>query len=438
MNKRNKRITNYFILFSLILILGVVYSVLQANLQINGTTKITQNSWDVHFDSIQVTNGSVPIGTGDTGAKIDPNNPLKVDFEVTLSTPGDFYEFTVDVENDGSIDAMISTLTKSLKVNNVAVETVPDYLTYSVTYEDDSEILEHHLLAKNTKETLKIRLEFKTDIDVEDLPGAATTITTSVEPQFNQADETAIKKVKPSFVGYYADIEEDGIVDGIIYADLLVGKTTDGNSYTIPTISNAKEYHVSQEEYNGPFGTHAVLSPSSSTGAERFYIMALTDADGSSSETNYCWYAAAGQYGGSGVPESLTSSDFGSGRDNTENVLEAWLNEEYGSQNASTVNKNDIWEEVQYKVQDGWFVPSQQEWEAFIRELDISLEDSYNYGLSYYEDNLSYTYVYWSSSQTSETSAVVAGFIDPEDPENTYYEWVDFIDQSYLRLSNTF
>ncbi|MBQ3306853.1 MAG: hypothetical protein IJG68_01515 [Bacilli bacterium] len=436
MNKRNKRITNYFILFSLILILGVVYSVLQANLQINGTTKITQNSWDVHFDSIQVTKGSVPIGTGDTGATIDPNNPLKVDFEVTLSTPGDFYEFTVDVENDGSIDAMIGTLTKTLKVNNVTVSEIPDYLNYSVTYENDTEILEKHLLAKGKKETLKIRLEFKTDIEVEDLPGAATTITTSVETQYIQADDTAIKIIKPSFVGYYADIEEDGIVDGIIYADLLAGKTTDGNSYTIPTISNAKEYHVSQEEYNGPFGTHAVLSPSSSTGAERFYIMALTDADGTSSgETIYCWYSAAGRYGGSGVPESLTSSDFGSGRDNTENVLEAWLNEEYGSQNEHEDNINDIWEEVQYKANDGWFVPSRQEWEAFIRELDITVEKANNYGL-FYKDDL--PGVYWSSSLSSTTSAVAADYINPEYPEYTYNEWVDFIDRRYLRLSNTF
>ena len=43
MNKRNKRITSYFILFSLLIVIGVAFAILQANLQINGTAKITQN-----------------------------------------------------------------------------------------------------------------------------------------------------------------------------------------------------------------------------------------------------------------------------------------------------------------------------------------------------------------------------------------------------------
>ena len=72
-------------------------------------------------------------------------NDCKIDFEVTLSMPGDFYEFTVDVVNAGSIDAMIDTLEKTLKVNNVVVETIPDYLNFTVTYDDGDEILESNI-----------------------------------------------------------------------------------------------------------------------------------------------------------------------------------------------------------------------------------------------------------------------------------------------------
>ena len=165
MNQRNKRIISYFILFSLLIVIGVAFAILQANLQINGTAKIVENEWDVHFDNVVVNPDSVSIGTGDTAATIDPTNNCKVDFEVTLSVPGDFYEFTVDVENEGTIDAMIGTLTKTLKVNNVVVQETPNYLNYTVTYEDGVEILENHLLAKNTSETLLVHLEFRRDID---------------------------------------------------------------------------------------------------------------------------------------------------------------------------------------------------------------------------------------------------------------------------------
>ena len=187
MRRNNKQVTTYFILFSLLLI-GVVYAILQANLQINGTAKIQANTWDIHFDNIQVSENSVSIGTGDSAATIDPENNCKVDFEVTLSIPGDFYEFTIDVINAGTIDGMIGTLNKTLKVNNEVVSEVPDYLDYSVTYEDGVEIEENHALNAGVTETYKVRLEFKTDI--EELPQAAT-ITTSLEPQYLQADTSA-------------------------------------------------------------------------------------------------------------------------------------------------------------------------------------------------------------------------------------------------------
>ena len=209
MNK-NKKITTYFVILSL-LVIGIVYAILQANLQINGIAKIKSNTWDIHFDNIQVNEDSVSIGTGDSPATIDPNDTSKVDFSVTLSTPGDFYEFTVDVVNAGTIDGMIGSLTTTLKVDNVVVDTVPNYLNYTVTYEDGSEILEKHLLEKNKQETYKVRLEFRTDI--EELP-EATTISTSLEPVFIQADDTAIKK-KP----YYACTFDGELVQGAEYTN---------------------------------------------------------------------------------------------------------------------------------------------------------------------------------------------------------------------------
>ena len=196
MRRNKKQITTYFILFSLLLI-GVVYAILQANLQINGTAKIHANTWDIHFDNIQVNENSVSIGTGDSAATIDSENNCKVDFEVTLSIPGDFYEFTIDVVNAGTIDGMIGELNKTLKVNNETVSETPDYLNYLVTYADGMEILENHKLSAGVTETYKVKLEFKTDI--EELPEAAT-ISTSLEPQYLQADSNSV--IRPNVFIY--------------------------------------------------------------------------------------------------------------------------------------------------------------------------------------------------------------------------------------------
>ena len=191
MRSNNRKVTTYFILFSLLLI-GVIYAILQANLQINGTAKIQANTWDIYFDNIQVNENSVSIGENDSQATIDPENNCKVDFEVTLSIPGDFYEFTIDVVNAGTIDGMIGELNKTLKVNNETISTIPNYLEYSVTYSDGMEIQANHKLEAGVTETYKVRLEFKTDI--EELPEAAT-ITTSLEPQYIQADSSGIDRI---------------------------------------------------------------------------------------------------------------------------------------------------------------------------------------------------------------------------------------------------
>ena len=85
-----------------------------------------------------------------------------------------------------------------------------------------------------------------------------------------------------SGVGYYADVDGNGTVEGVIFEDFKVGGSGswDKQSYTIPTVSNTKSYRVSQKNYSGPFGTKDVLAPIGS-GNDRFYVMALNDYSGS-------------------------------------------------------------------------------------------------------------------------------------------------------------
>ena len=83
-----------------------------------------------------------------------------------------------------------------------------------------------------------------------------------------------------SGVGYYADTDENGTVDGIIFADFKNGGSgywgVPSYPYTIPTKTGLKEYYVSKTNYNGPFGTKDVLSARGS-GNARFNVMALSD-----------------------------------------------------------------------------------------------------------------------------------------------------------------
>ena len=116
---------------------------------------------------------------------------------------------------------------------------------------------------------------------------ATITVTSAATTNYNAKSATYTATVKnPVFnensgVGYYADIDNDGTVDGVIFEDFKFGGngswgTGDYGTYKIPTVSNTKSYYISQNNYEGPFGIKNVLVPNGS-GNARFYVMALND-----------------------------------------------------------------------------------------------------------------------------------------------------------------
>ena len=89
---------------ALIFVISIGYAALSTTLQINGTANIASNSWDVHFANLQTTTGSV---TPTTAPTISGTNTTELTWAVSLAEPGDFYEFTVDAVNGGTINAKI-------------------------------------------------------------------------------------------------------------------------------------------------------------------------------------------------------------------------------------------------------------------------------------------------------------------------------------------
>ena len=239
-------------------------------------------------------------------------------------------------------------------------------------------------------------------------------------PEPEEPEEPPIDKVEPK-VGYYADIDGNGIPDGVIYADLAVSKSgqwmdRDGTySYTAKT--NTKDYYISQTNYEGPFGTKDVLTAIDGEGEYRFYVMALEDFN---TGTSYCWYDAA--RGNMDDYATATSLDFGTGKANTEAMIAKWNSSSYGAQNDNGTYL-DMWGAIQDKVAEGWFVPSRGEWGAFGDNLGITTDNYLNCGLSGW---------CWSSSQFDTDDAWFADFLNG-DMDNR-----DVDGNQLVRLSATF
>ena len=212
-----------------------------------------------------------------------------------------------------------------------------------------------------------------------------------------------------SYVGYYADIDGDKTVDGIIYADLAVGGSGTWNSNSRSSYEYAKvaeglkSYSISSENGTG-FGNWekpVVTAKEGTTGKDRFYVMALEDFN---LGRYYCWYDAA--WGKLDNPVEFNVNDFGQGKTNTTTMIEKWNSSGYGPQDDGHTYK-DMWGAIQKADNAGktwdlnkWFVPSKGEWAAFgdmaFTKIGVTTGNYDDYRL---------TNIYWSSAQYNTRSA---------------------------------
>ena len=179
-------------IFATVLCMGVGFAFLTSNLTITGNTSVSGNKWNVYFTNVEVTEGSVdatvvPTTTG--------TNTTSLDYTVTLDKPGDFYEFTVDAVNNGTIDAMIQS------VNMTSLDTdVEKYLSYTATYLDGTALAQNDGLEAGDSTTYKVRVEFKKNIQASDLSEESTSLTLTFGVNYVQSNikfpKSFIKLVK--------------------------------------------------------------------------------------------------------------------------------------------------------------------------------------------------------------------------------------------------
>ena len=164
-----------------VLTLTVVYAALSTTLNINGNAEVTAASWDIYLDNVELNSNSattnVPTITDKTTAT----------FSTTLSKPGDYYMFTVDVVNNGTIDAMINSITKTPELTDVQKK----YLNYIVEYQNGESITTKQLVSKNSFVRLKVRVEYRKDLVASDLPIQSETLNLSFTLNYVQSDDSS-------------------------------------------------------------------------------------------------------------------------------------------------------------------------------------------------------------------------------------------------------
>ena len=212
MEEKSYKKQNIVLIFiGLLFFLTIGYAYLTSQLNITGSSIMNSPTWNIHFENIDISENSVPIDTEHEEKAATIDDATTVSYSVSLPKPGDYYEFTVDVKNDGSIDGMIESVTS--KLNDNVISELPDYLNYKVVYEDGVPIEPNHKLLAGEKETYRVKIEYKKDITEEDIPETDQTLNVEFTVVYVQKDTNAIDKpqslsvIKPVT---YTMVTEDG------------------------------------------------------------------------------------------------------------------------------------------------------------------------------------------------------------------------------------
>ena len=143
-------------------------------------------------------------------------------------------------------------------IGMIITSTVSVYAAYSYLAQDVS-----YTKSDGTEISVKEALDQKKEKNPDSKPAPTTT----------------------NYTGYYADVNDDGIVDGVIFIDLAYGASgqwgNNGNgNYSYSAVaSGLRSYKIGTKtsSYSGKFGTKSVIAPNGTSGSPRFYVMALSD-----------------------------------------------------------------------------------------------------------------------------------------------------------------
>ncbi len=173
-----------------ILVMSIGFAAYSQNLNINGNATFSKAKWSVHFDT-----ASYAETANSTAHPASTPTPTTTDmsYTVTLDQPGKKYEFTIDVVNEGTMDANLKSITITPNPSPV-----PVYVSHTVNYNGTDYTSTNGSITGVTlpkeanstpgRHTVKVTVEYLTPADYHDLPeNADQTVTFTVSLGYESA-----------------------------------------------------------------------------------------------------------------------------------------------------------------------------------------------------------------------------------------------------------
>lgn len=163
MSSNTKKNLLLVMLVIVVLSMTIAFASLSSKLSISGSVGISQTKWDVHFEnfSSSSTPATTSLSETNTGVlkSVSTNATAITNFKVDLKKPGDIIVYTFDIKNAGTIDAKLSSFTKTMTCE---VDNTCGYADYTITCLDSSShtVTTGSTLAKNSSYNCTITVKY--------------------------------------------------------------------------------------------------------------------------------------------------------------------------------------------------------------------------------------------------------------------------------------
>ena len=182
MKNQKKQLLTITTLCLSILLMGIYFASVSYSAALDATKSIgaAPSRWDVNIDELSYneTIGCIPASKHSTTATTSTS-------EVTLSNPNEFFEYTIKLDNDGNLDAVL----RGINIEGIS-ENQKQYLDYSVIYNEEKytdRTRDLEIPLENSQSTnVVIRVEYK-EIDQNVLPLIPQTFNLVVTFEYQQA-----------------------------------------------------------------------------------------------------------------------------------------------------------------------------------------------------------------------------------------------------------
>lgn len=129
-----------------VITLTIAYAVLSTTLTIKGSAKINSATWNIN---ITAGKDFTTYGKAKFGYPTIKSTTIS-DMKVDIYQPGDGVKFPFTVRNDGSLDGKLKEINKGTiscsSANMTNAQKVCENISYTIKYEDGSEILEEDVI----------------------------------------------------------------------------------------------------------------------------------------------------------------------------------------------------------------------------------------------------------------------------------------------------